>query len=1259
MAEPAYDSVSTNRKSPQDSAAESLDAIVAQFRRLWTTGDRPDVHAFLGQSGPMTPERLLAILEIDQRQRWKLGEQPSVESYLGVYPMLAADRRTFSLVLAEMYLRQAEGEPIVIHDWRNRFPQFGDELRRLADQAEHASPAGLAQETTTESFDGTYDATEVRTLRLRPDWVPAREPAPADMPSVAPATDIVHMPPRPLATATELAVADAARIRQIGPYRIEQVLSHGGMGIIYKALDTRLKRTVALKMVLSGSQADQATLARFRAEAEAVARLQHPNIVQIFEVGEHEGQPYLALEFVNGKNLQQVIATKPFTPQEAAALVATLARAVEFAHHRGIIHRDIKPGNILISAQGVPKITDFGLAKFKGSEETHSRPGEVIGTPNYMAPEQADGDPNRVGPVSDVYSLGAVLYELLTGQPPFHGASPMETLLRLRINNPIPPRYFKPRLALDLEKICLKCLEKERHERYHSAERLADELQRFLDGRPIEARKTGPIERLWKWTRRHPAIALLTIMMAGYLVLSQAMFFIQWQQMRETRAGSDPKTANDLTDSREEVKWQRWAVQEAQKTIGRAHRQADWTAYLAAIFEIESGSLALDPARSQALLDQCDSSVRGWEWYYLRRRAEGSALTTQMRPGQILALQFAPNEKNVLTLTTEGKLVQLRSATGEIESELKLGWEPGHSLDRLANRAEFAQSGRKIVAEAEIRDDRNQERQRVIGVWDVSSGECERYWPAETGSPLDFALRDDGKRLAVATGNWVAEHGQFDWRGGDVKVVDVESGKLCWQSTVPENEPSFRGVAFIAQDNQLAVSRPNRPIEFRHVEDGSKAGQSAEPMHDSVSLCVHPHGAMLGAYGGRVLYLFDPHGKSVGQLSGHSGNITGAAFSDNGRLIITSSADHTIRTWDVATLKTVATLSGHTLPVVQAALGQSSRKAASFATDGQLKVWDLSGETSPNLHTSGRDGVRGLAAGPEGKWLVTGNGDGQIGVWDTSFGHRLKTYRCPSPISCMALSTDGTQLAVGSESNHDLFIMDPMTGEIRQRLHPGHHVLSLAFSPNGQLLLVTGDDGMAEVWNVASATVKARGPEQRGAIAAGAFSPRGDIVATGGLDGTICVWDSSTGFVKQTINAHSSSISCLVFSPDGANLASANQTQGRVDILPSIKIWDAATGELKRELKGHDQSISCLAYYPDGSRLASGGQDRTIRIWDGSKEVSLLTLTGDFAEVRGLAFASGGRVLATAHGDPCVRIWDATPLREGPGVQARFQEREK
>jgi tRNA A-37 threonylcarbamoyl transferase component Bud32 len=360
-------------------------------------------------------------------------------------------------------------------------------------------------------------------------------------------------------------------------YEILEELGHGGMGVVYKARQTRLRRLVALKMTLAGSQARPEQNARFRLEAEAAGRLQHPHIVQIFEIGEKDGQLFYSMELVEGETLAKYLGKRPRSPSEVAPLVETLARAVHHAHQQGIIHRDLKPANVLLTADGTPKITDFGLAKrFGDAEETGdalTRTGDVVGTPAYAAPEQLGQAGAVVGPATDVFALGTILYEMLTGRPPFRAATIAQTMFQVLHEEPVPPARLQPGLPADLDTIALKCLQKAPGRRYASALDLAEDLRRFRAGEPIQARPVGRLERAGKWVRRKPALAALiavTFLAALALVGTGLAFMARLSKanndlMDEVRRKEEAEgQANELAGKESQAR------QEAEADLARA-----------------------------------------------------------------------------------------------------------------------------------------------------------------------------------------------------------------------------------------------------------------------------------------------------------------------------------------------------------------------------------------------------------------------------------------------------------------------------------------------------------------------------------------------------------------------------------------------------------------------------------------------------------------------------------------------------------------
>jgi serine/threonine protein kinase len=330
---------------------------------------------------------------------------------------------------------------------------------------------------------------------------------------------------RPLREPTAVAGSSVPgeKIHYFGDYEVLEEIGRGGMGVIYKARQVSLNRIVALKMILAGRLANESDIQRFHAEAEAAAKLEHPGIVPIFEIGQHGGQHYFSMGFVDGESLAKKVSAGPFSPRRAAELVTQIAEAVHFAHERGIIHRDLKPANVLLDRSGQPHVTDFGLAKEMRGDAGLTGAGQILGTPSYMPPEQASGKSDPIGPTADVYSLGAILYCLLTGRPPFQAATPVDTLRQVIEQLPVSVSQLNGQVPLDLETIALRCLEKDPRRRYATALELAEELERYLDGRPILARPVGSFDRTWRWCRRNPVVAGLAAAVALALVSGTAL----------------------------------------------------------------------------------------------------------------------------------------------------------------------------------------------------------------------------------------------------------------------------------------------------------------------------------------------------------------------------------------------------------------------------------------------------------------------------------------------------------------------------------------------------------------------------------------------------------------------------------------------------------------------------------------------------------------------------------------------------------------
>ena len=475
MAEPTR--IQSSRTQPGSSA--EWDDPARRLWSFWRKGQQPRVEDFLAQAGIRDPDRIVAVLRVDQWERCRLGQRIPAETYLEAFPAVRDQpEHVVELVLGEYLLREEIGERPSLEEYLCRFPHYSGALK-LQLELHQAMSA-----------DRELPATWATSARA------------------------------PFGRRESELEAESEALPNIPGYEVLDVLGRGGMGVVYRAWQHVLNRSVALKTVYAGPHASGQILARFRVEAVAVARLQHPNIVQIYEVSQDAGSPFLVLELVEGRSLSQWLDGTPRPARSPAELVETLARAIHAAHRQGVVHRDLTPANILLTADGTPKITDFGLAKLViGGGDLRTQTGELLGTPSYMAPEQAASRHQAIGAATDVYAMGAILYEVLTGRPPFKAESPLGTLRQVVADEPVAPSRLRPALPRDLETICLKCLQKEPGQRYTSALALADELRRFLDGRPILARRTTLVEQFWRWCRRNPLPAATSIAAAAAIMM--------------------------------------------------------------------------------------------------------------------------------------------------------------------------------------------------------------------------------------------------------------------------------------------------------------------------------------------------------------------------------------------------------------------------------------------------------------------------------------------------------------------------------------------------------------------------------------------------------------------------------------------------------------------------------------------------------------------------------------------------------------------
>jgi WD40 repeat protein/serine/threonine protein kinase len=1007
-----------------------------------------------------------------------------------------------------------------------------------------------------------------------------------------------------------LAADEAASGGMVVPgYEVLGELGRGGMGVVYKARQVGLGRVVALKMILAGTHAGASDLARFKTEGEAIARLRHPNIVQVYEVGEHEGLPFFSLEFCDGGSLDKKLAGNPLPPEQAARLVETLARAMQAAHDADVIHRDLKPANVLLQGgphppapsptegtggagsaltpprppweRGLggegcftPKITDFGLAKkLDEAGQTHS--GDVLGTPSYMAPEQAAGRSKEIGPLTDVYALGAILYECLTGRPPFKAATLVDTLLQVMREEPVPPRQLNARVPLDLETVCLKCLHKEPLKRYASAGKLADDLTRWQRGEPVLARPVGMIERAVKWARRRPAVAGL---LAAIVVLTSLALGVTTALYRDAAAEAERAQKAELVaeeerdnaqeqtriarkaekTAREQERIARVENQRAEQQLERAERLLYASQIQAAQREWEAGNVAL----AWVHLDSCRWDYRGLEHRYLYTLFTWNQVTLEGHTEAVLSVAISPDGKRIVSGSEDRTVKVWDARTGKALLSLE-----GHT-DHVLGVA-VSPDGKRVLG---------QDKKGRILAWDARSGRRVSYAPSRMlGGGINLAVSPDGRRIVrVHQDNTVKV-----WTGKDILSLEGAAGPAAISS-------DGRRIVTGSQDRTVKV-------------------------WDATS------------------------GKGILSLRGHTGAVSSVAIAADGKRIISGSWDKTIKVWDGRTGKDLLTLKGHTGYVSSVAVSRDGRRIVSGCQDKTVKVWDAT--PGKDLSLRGHTNVKtSLAVSSDGTRIVSGRvaWDGQgkplpavVQVWDAASGRIVRTIETGG-IS-VAISTDGKRIVFPEDRM--VKVQDARTGKDLLSLE-GHiaGVSSVTISADGKRIVTGSEDGTMKVWNADTGKEILSLQAHTSNVSSVAISGDGTRLASRSYGGEVKVWNATTGKDLLTLAKHIG-LSSLAISPDGNRIISGN--------LDTVKVQDGRTGKDLLSLKGHIRVVSSVALSADGARIVSGSHDGTVKVWDVTTGKDLLTLKGHLWAVSSVAVSGDGRRIVSASHDGTVKVWDA------------------
>jgi eukaryotic-like serine/threonine-protein kinase len=1079
---------------------------------------------------------------------------------------------------------------------------------------------------------------------------------------------------------------------RFGDYEIIEEIARGGMGVVYKARQISLNRVVALKMIAPDRLEGRAERDRFRREAEAAAGLDHPNIVPIYEVGEADGRSYFSMKLVEGGSLAQHLAQSPRPyGRGLSQLLSLVARAVHYAHQRGILHRDLKPSNILLGPAGDPLVADFGLAKRLDGPAEVSRSGVIVGTPAYMAPEQARGE-KGLTTAADVYGLGAILYEGLTGRPPFRARSAAETLVFVLAGDPARPRSIDPAVPADLEAICLKCLAKDPAGRYGSAEALADDLDRWSRGEPITARAVTRTERAIKWVRRHPAGASLigVGVVAIGAILGTAVALAYNARLAKAKghleeANGELQKANDArTAALVQLEGKNAEAERLRTTADAEREKAQGLLYVARFRQAEQAWQGGRPALAAALLFDSPEATGLRRFAGIEETLSGIG-QVQVRPLRVpwvkpprIHLAEPTQTVSLAELTPDGRTAVLIHPTGTVS-----WWdtEAGTCLGRaslnpfrtvVGVRATFTHTFVLVSGSA-----RSEVRMVGHGSWRAlgqvfafhtvitADFDNQPRWRIETPEKvpvLNWSVSQDGSHVALACGD------------GRLRV---------W--TVPDGKPVAEILGFGPNPTPFAISADGARVARGGAEPAVwKLGtpepewvlSKREPGAVWRAVAFRPDGRVLGVATDQAVELWTAGSDAPAMTVVAQAGVTNLEFGPDGQSLVAVEADRRATVWDPRG-RPLATFVPDRAPLFRARAARGGVVVAAGGRDHPVDVHRVRVGRPETAVIPLPNPPHSVALSPDGRRAVATLRDGSVGVWATSDGRLVCTLRARTELgfSRAAFSPDGRTVAVGSGRGVNL--CDAADGRVITTL-PAEvagafaYVYDVAFSPDGTLL-AAGTAKDATVWDLRTGRAVYRlrervppGARPSGWMVSVRFSPDGHYLATGSgswdTDGSgqalgyVGVWDLQTGQQVFLSPGQPDGIYGLSWSPDGRRLASGS---GRYQFggPGGVHVWEPASGRVIFDLKGHTHCVWAVAFSPDGRRLVSAGgpfrspysgQDERqnipagaaeVRVWDMGSGQELLSARLHTATVYGAAFAPDGRSFATAGWDKLIRIW--------------------
>ena len=1031
----------------------------------------------------------------------------------------------------------------------------------------------------------------------------------------------------------------------IGRYKVLELIGEGGMGLVYLAEQQEpIRRRAALKIVKLGMDTKQ-VIARFEAEKQMLALLDHPNIARVYDAGTTEaGRPYFVMEYVKGQSITEYCDQHKSSIEDRLKLFRQVCEGVQYAHQKGIIHRDIKPSNILVSVEGdraVPKIIDFGIAKAVTQTLTErtlfTQQGQLLGTPEYMSPEQTDLATQDIDTRSDIYSLGVVPYQLLAGVLPFGresfekgGFAEIQRIIQ-EVDPPHPSTAFSKlgdeakkiaekrktqvvplarRLHRELEWIPLKAMRKERVRRYRSASELADDIQNYLNGNPLLAGPETAIYRVKKFVRRHAGSVATVVLVAAAiilgLVISSAMYY------RSEKALQRESVARTQAEQAEKV---------AQDRAEELRRSMYVNSIQLADAKYREGNIR----RVRELLNSCPNDLRGWEWYRLNYIADQSTMTFRGHSRFVSSVAISPDGKQIVSSGWDNAIKVWDVLKGT--ELLTFSRDQSNAVTCMA----LSPDGKRVVAG----DNAGQ-----MDVWDLTNGNKVMTLNGHNSWVSSVAFSPDGSR--IVSGSWDTT----------TKVWDAETGNKL--TTLMSYTGGISSVAFSPDGKRIAsAAYGDDKIKVLDAATNEEIMTlNGKSILDSFVSFSPDNKLIVSAQDNEVKIWDSTTGAELISLRGHEAWVRSVAFSPDGKRIVSGGADNTIKLWDIATGENILTLRGHGGSVSSVAFTSDGKQIVSGSNDSTIKLWDMDVNRELSRFVGHKEKIYSVAFSPDSRRIFSAGQDGIVKVWDVPNGtEALSILPGGYALRSTLLSPDGKLIASPSFWDNTVKLFDPTTGSQTLTLR-GHEapIISVAFSPDNKHLASAGLDKTIKIWNLATAREVMTLHGHAKTVVSVAFSPDGKRIASVGsgcipltelnFEGEIKIWDAVTGANLITLR-HDVLASNVAFSPDGSKILC-----GSID--GTIKVWDSANGDEVMTLDGHADGVVGVTFSPDGRRIISASSDRTAKIWDSTTGDELLTLRNDFGlSLNAVAFAPDGKSIAAGTMAGSIMLWESAPPAGG------------